>query len=72
MLVLEREMIGSGFTAKSSGIVRCHYGVRSLAAMAWRSLEVLEDAEDALGADIGFHRCGYLVGVGPDNPTRWR
>ena len=67
VLVLERDMIGSGFTAKSSGIVRCHYGVRSLAAMAWRSLEVLEDAPDALGADIGFHRCGYLVGVGPDN-----
>lgn len=67
VLVLEREMIGSGFTAKSSGIVRCHYGVRSLAAMAWRSLEVLEDAPDTLGADIGFHRCGYLVGVGPDN-----
>jgi sarcosine oxidase subunit beta len=67
VLVLEREMIGSGFTAKSSGIVRCHYGVRSLAAMAWRSLEVLEDAEVALGADIGFHRCGYLVGVGPDD-----
>jgi glycine/D-amino acid oxidase-like deaminating enzyme len=67
VLVLERDMIGSGFTAKSSGIVRCHYGVRSLAAMAWRSLAVLEDAETALGADIGFHRCGYLVGVGPDD-----
>jgi sarcosine oxidase subunit beta len=67
VLVLDREMIGSGFTAKSSGIVRCHYGVRSLAAMAWRSLAVLEEAETVLGADIGFHRCGYLVGVGPDN-----
>jgi sarcosine oxidase subunit beta len=35
--------------------------------MAWRSLAVLEDAEAALGADIGFHRCGYLVGVGPED-----
>ncbi len=67
VLVLERDMIGSGFTAKSSGIVRCHYGARSLAAMAQRSLKVLEDAEAGLGADIGFHQCGYLVGVGPEN-----
>ena len=67
ILVLERSVVGSGFTAKSSGILRCHYGVRSLAAMAWRSLGVLEDATHHLEADIGFHRTGYLVGVGPEN-----
>jgi glycine/D-amino acid oxidase-like deaminating enzyme len=65
--VLERDMVGSGFTAKSSGIIRCHYGVRSIAAMAWRSLPVLEEAAEVLGADIGFHRCGYLVCVGKEN-----
>ena len=52
VLVLERDMIGSGFTSKSSGIVRCHYGARSLAAMAQRSLKVLEDAETELDAHI--------------------
>ncbi len=67
VLVLERNTIGSGFTAKSSGIIRCHYGVPSLAAMAWRSRDVLADAEAALGSDIGFHETGYLVGVGTDN-----
>ncbi len=61
--VFERGAVGSGFTAQSSGIIRCHYGVRSIAAMAWRSLTVLEDAKEALDADIGFHRCGYLVAV---------
>jgi glycine/D-amino acid oxidase-like deaminating enzyme len=70
--VLERDMVGSGFTAKSSGIIRCHYGVRSIAAMAWRSLPVLEDALDVLGADIGFHRCGYLVGVDETNTAPLR
>jgi sarcosine oxidase, subunit beta len=65
--VFERDTVGSGFTAKSSGIIRCHYGVPSIAAMAWRSLQVLEQAPDALDADIGFHACGYLVGVGDDN-----
>jgi sarcosine oxidase, subunit beta len=67
VLVLERAFVGSGFTAKSSGIVRCHYGARSLAAMSWRSLQLLEGAETTLEADIGFHRTGYLVGVGPEN-----
>ena len=33
-----------GGTGKSSGIVRCHYGIRSLAAMAWHALPVLEHA----------------------------
>jgi sarcosine oxidase subunit beta len=65
--VLERSTIGSGGTGKSSGVVRCHYGVRSLAAMAWHSLPVLEHAVDVLGADAGFHRTGYLVAVGPEN-----
>jgi glycine/D-amino acid oxidase-like deaminating enzyme len=65
--VFERDVVGSGFTAKSSGIIRCHYGVRSIAAMAWRSLPVLENAAESLDADIGFHRCGYLVAVDEQN-----
>jgi sarcosine oxidase subunit beta len=65
--VVERAAIGSGGTGKSSGVVRCHYGVPSLAAMAWRSLPVLEHATEVLGSDAGFHRTGYLVVVGPEN-----
>ena len=42
VLVLERAAVGSGGTGKSSGIVRCHYGIPSLAAMAWHALPVLE------------------------------
>jgi sarcosine oxidase subunit beta len=70
--VLERAAIGSGGTGKSSGVVRCHYGVSSLAAMAWRSLEVLEHAPEVLGAESGFHRTGYLVAVGPENEAALR
>ncbi|HWE69793.1 MAG TPA: FAD-dependent oxidoreductase, partial [Acidimicrobiales bacterium] len=61
-----------GGTGKSSGVVRCHYGVRSLAAMAWRSLEVLEHAAEVLGSEAGFHRTGYLVAVGPENEASLR
>jgi sarcosine oxidase subunit beta len=63
VLVLERETLASGGTGKSSGIVRCHYGVPSLAALAWRSVPVFEE----LGAAVGFRQVGYMVGVGSEN-----
>jgi glycine/D-amino acid oxidase-like deaminating enzyme len=67
VLVLERDTVGSGGSGKSSGVVRCHYGIRSLAAMAWNSLDVLEQAAEILGQESGYRRTGYLVGVGPSN-----
>lgn len=67
VVVAERNTVGSGMTGKSSGIVRCHYGVSSLAAMATVGLEVFEKAEEIFGHDIGFRQTGYVVGVGaPD------
>jgi sarcosine oxidase subunit beta len=68
VLVLERNSLASGGTGKSSGIVRCHYGVPSIAAMAWRSLPTFE----ALGEDVGFRQVGYLVAVGPENERMLR
>ncbi|HWD55810.1 MAG TPA: FAD-binding oxidoreductase [Acidimicrobiales bacterium] len=67
VVVLERATVGSGGTGKSSGIVRCHYGIPSLAAMAWRALPVLERASEILGAPSGYTNTGYLVGVGSEN-----
>ena len=67
VLVLERDTVGSGGSGKSSGIVRCHYGIPSLAAMAWRALPVLEHATEMLGAPSGYTKTGYLVGVGQEN-----
>ena len=67
VLVVERGTVGSGMTGKSSGIVRCHYGVSSLAAMATVGLEVFENAEEMFGTDIGFRQTGYVVGVGEPN-----
>jgi glycine/D-amino acid oxidase-like deaminating enzyme len=54
-------------TGKSSGIVRCHYGVSSLAAMAAVGLEVFEQADEIFGTDIGFRQTGYVVGVSEAN-----
>jgi glycine/D-amino acid oxidase-like deaminating enzyme len=67
VVIVERDTVGSGGTGKSSGVVRCHYGVSSLAAMANAALEVFENAEAILGADVGFHQTGYVVGVGEQN-----
>ncbi|QRY46607.1 FAD-binding oxidoreductase [Mycolicibacterium boenickei] len=72
LTVLERNTVGSGMTGKSSGIVRCHYGVSSLAAMATVGLEVFEKAEQYFGTDIGFRQTGYVVGVGEPNVDNLR
>ncbi|NKR98699.1 FAD-dependent oxidoreductase [Rhodococcus hoagii] len=68
VLVLERHSLASGGTGKSSGIVRCHYGVPSIAAMAWRSLPTFE----RLGDDVGFRQVGYMVAVGAENEDALR
>ena len=75
VFVAERNTVGSGMTGKSSGIVRCHYGVSSLAAMAASSLEVFEKPQQFIGdhaTDIGFRQTGYVVGVGAPNVEAMR
>ncbi|MGY4103474.1 NAD(P)/FAD-dependent oxidoreductase [Nocardia sp. R16R-3T] len=67
VLVVERDTLCSGMTGKSSGVVRCHYGTPSLAAMAWYSVDVFSRATELLGDDMGFRQCGYVVGVGENN-----
>jgi len=67
VLVLERGYLCSGGTVKSSGIVRCHYGVPSLAKMAWAGVQLFENSAERLGSDIGFFQTGYVVGVGKDD-----
>lgn len=72
VVVCERDTVGGGMTGKSSGIVRCHYGVSSLAAMAALGLEIFEKAEEIFGTDIGFRQTGYVVGVGEPNVENLR
>lgn len=67
VLVVERDSLCSGMTGKSSGVVRCHYGAPSLAAMSWYGVEFFTNAREILSDDLGFRQCGYAVGVGADN-----
>jgi glycine/D-amino acid oxidase-like deaminating enzyme len=64
VLLLERETIGSGTTAQSSGILRTHYSVRENVELAKRSWDVFNDFAAYLGdeeASCGLVRCGYLI-----------
>jgi glycine/D-amino acid oxidase-like deaminating enzyme len=70
--ILDRDSVGSGGTGKSAGIIRCHYGVTSVAALALASLEFFENATELVGAEIGFEQVGYLVGVGEENAAPFR
>lgn len=67
VLVLERNTVGSGGTGKSSSVVRCHYGVPSLAAMAQVGVEFFENAKEIVGNDVGFRQVGYVLGVDEPN-----
>lgn len=67
VLVVEKDTLCSGMTGKSSGIVRCHYGSPTMAALSWHSIPVFENAGELLGDDMGFRQCGYAVIVGDEN-----
>lgn len=67
VLVVERGSLCSGMTGKSSAVVRCHYGIASLAAMSWYGVQVFEQAPEVFGDDMGFRQCGYVVGVGEND-----
>lgn len=69
VLVVERDTLCSGMTGKSSGVVRCHYGNPSLAAMSWYGVDIFTRATELFGDDMAFQQCGYVVGVGENNVT---
>jgi sarcosine oxidase, subunit beta len=70
--IVERDSVGSGGTGKTAGIIRCHYGVSSIAALALFSLDFFENAAELIGTDIEFQQVGYLVGVGEENVEPFR
>jgi sarcosine oxidase, subunit beta len=67
VITLERGALCSGMTGKSSGIIRCHYGTPSLAAMSWYGVDFFTNATDIVGDDLAYRQCGYVVGVGENN-----
>ena len=65
VLLLERNAICSGDTAKSCAIVRTHYSNPLTCKMAMIGRDILADFKARVGGDSGFKRCGYLIFSGP-------
>ncbi|MGW1988829.1 NAD(P)/FAD-dependent oxidoreductase [Embleya sp. NPDC001921] len=53
----------TGDPGPGGGAVHCSATVPALAAMAWAGTHLFEHAIDVLGEDVGYRRCGRLVGV---------
>jgi glycine/D-amino acid oxidase-like deaminating enzyme len=64
VLVLERNAIGNGTTAQSSGVLRTHYSVRENVELALRSWDVFSHFAayvDDPEASCGLVKCGYMI-----------
>jgi sarcosine oxidase, subunit beta len=60
VVLLERDTLGSGSTAKSAGGFRTQFADELNIRIALRSLAELESFRERFGAEIGFERAGYL------------
>jgi sarcosine oxidase, subunit beta len=65
VVLLERNSICSGGTAKSCAIARTHYSIRTNMEHAVESLKVFENFDERVGGEAGFRRTGYLI-LGPE------
>ena len=60
-LLLEKDVLGAGSTGRSQAICRMHYSNPETASMAWESLKVISNFDEAVGGSSGFVKTGYLV-----------
>jgi glycine/D-amino acid oxidase-like deaminating enzyme len=60
VVLLEKDTVCSGTSARSSAIVRTHYTTPTTARMALLARRVFEHWEDEVGGDCGFVRTGML------------
>ncbi len=61
VVMIERDTVGAGPTAKSIGIIRLHYSYEPLIRLAARSLEAFARFGELTGAVADFTRCGFLL-----------
>ena len=66
VLVLERQVPGSGSTRRASGFIRMHYDLESEARLAWAAFPWFEHWADMVGTgDCAFVNTGFLQLVPP-------
>ena len=69
LLLLEKEVLGSGSTGKSQAILRMHYSNEVTALMAWESLKIYRDFQGIIGGPSNFVNTGYLLLADADNAS---
>ena len=65
VILLERNDICSGGTAKSCAICRTHYSIPSNLLHAVESLKIFENFTEVVGGTADFHCTGYII-LGPE------
>ena len=63
-LLLERDVLGSGSTGRSSSAIRMHYSTEVHARMAWESFKVFRNFGEAVGGECGYTQTGHLIFAG--------
>ena len=71
-LLLERDILGSGSTGRSSSALRMHYSTPVHARMAWQSLEIFRNFSEIIGGECGYLQTGYLVFAGDQDAAQFR
>lgn len=72
VVLLERRFIASGPTGRSSGIIRQHYTIETLACMAKDSLRLFQHFEEEIGGSAGFVQTGVAFIVSQENAEALR
>jgi sarcosine oxidase subunit beta len=71
-LVLERDRLGSGSTARSSGGIRRLFETEPAIRLAVESVRFWERFEERVGRDLDWHRVGYLLlSTSAASTARW-
>jgi sarcosine oxidase, subunit beta len=60
VVLLERDLLGSGSTSRSAGGIRTQFADELNIRIALRSLDELETFPDRLGVDVDLRQAGYL------------
>jgi sarcosine oxidase subunit beta len=72
VIQLERRFIASGPTGRSSGVVRQHYTIQTLAKMAKDSMQIFQHFEEEVGGSAGFVQTGVVFIVSEENAAALR
>ena len=66
-LLVERDVLGSGSTGRSSSAIRMHYSTEVHARMAWESQKVFRNFGEIVGGESGYTQTGQLIFAGEED-----